>query len=286
RLNETALLLGENLERSATDHQDDSLGPDEGPDEGDRDGQERLLAFLDAELAAERLAVVAEQLVQHESAVDEGIWRALLAALDAHGAASATGPPRAMVPSLLDEAKHSVWALATGTDDHNDRAQRVAFAVIRLADALGMVEGADGATPAQDRAVARSPMDQPSDGEVPIAGSAGPDGSAHSDTDEDAATGTDADVPQGLTLSTRQALQVGIAASLAIVVGELVSPTRWYWAVLTAFIVFVNTTSRGDVLSRGWQRLVGTIGGVLAGMGLAVLVSGQELLALLVLFGC
>src|SRR5262249_39012470 len=94
------------------------------------------------------------------------------------------------------------------------------------------------------------------------------------------------DVPQGLTLSTRQALQVGIAASLAIVVGELGSPTRWYWAVLTAFIVFVNTTSRGDVLSRGWQRLVATIGGVLAGMGLAVVVSGQELLALLVLFGC
>lgn len=69
-------------------------------------------------------------------------------------------------------------------------------------------------------------------------------------------------------------------------IGELVSPARWYWAVLTAFLVFAGTSSRGDVLSRGWQRLVGTIGGVLAGMGLAVLVSGHELLALLVMSGC
>ena len=68
-------------------------------------------------------------------------------------------------------------------------------------------------------------------------------------------------------------------------IGELVSPARWYWAVLTAFVVFAGTSNRGDVLSRGWQRLVGTIGGVLAGMGLAVLVSGHELLALLALFG-
>jgi uncharacterized membrane protein YccC len=42
------------------------------------------------------------------------------------------------------------------------------------------------------------------------------------------------------------------------VVGELVSPARWYWAVLTAFVVFAGTNSRGDVLSHGWQRLVGT----------------------------
>jgi uncharacterized membrane protein YccC len=50
--------------------------------------------------------------------------------------------------------------------------------------------------------------------------------------------------------------------------------------------VFAGTSSRGDVLSRGWQRIVGTIGGVLAGMGLAVLVSGHELLALLLTFVC
>ena len=77
-----------------------------------------------------------------------------------------------------------------------------------------------------------------------------------------------------------------MATSLAIIVGEFISPARWYWAVITAFVVFAGTNSRGDVLSRGAQRIVGTIGGVVAGMGLAVLVSGQYLAALLLLFAC
>ncbi|HZS22471.1 MAG TPA: FUSC family protein [Pseudonocardiaceae bacterium] len=300
RLNEAALLLGENLERNAADPAEGSprpgQGPREGPDEGadqgpeesGREGRELLLAFLDAELAAERLAVAAEQLVQHESLMDERNRRALLAGVDRLGAASATGILPGSVHGLLDGAKRSIWALATETVGQNDRAQRVAFAAIRLADALATVLGIDGAAPARDHELARPPMDQPADGRVPATESGGPDGPASSESgiDEGAAPGTDAQRPQGLALSTRQALQVGIAASLAIVIGELVSPARWYWAVLTAFIVFVNTSSRGDVLSRGWQRLVGTIGGVLAGMGLAVLVSGHELAALLVLFGC
>lgn len=304
RLNEAALLLGENLERNAADRAEGSprpeQGPREGPDEGTDQGtdqgpeepyrkdQELLLAFLDAELAAERLAVAAEQLVQHESLMDERNRRALLAGVDRLGAASATGIPPGIVHGLLDGAKRSIWALATEAVGQNDRAQRVAFAAIRLADALATVLGVDGAAPARDHELAHPPMDQLADGRVPATESGGPDGRAGSEpgTDEGAAPGTDAQRPQGLALSTRQALQVGIAASLAIVIGELVSPARWYWAVLTAFIVFVNTSSRGDVLSRGWQRLVGTIGGVLAGMGLAVLVSGHELAALLVLFGC
>lgn len=52
--------------------------------------------------------------------------------------------------------------------------------------------------------------------------------------------------------------------------------------MFTAFIVFGGTNSRGDVLSRGGQRLLGTTGGV----GLAVVVSGHELPAVLVVFGC
>ncbi len=115
-----------------------------------------------------------------------------------------------------------------------------------------------------------------------------PDGPTPADGDRDGENDTGADTagPEGLRLSTRQALQVGVATSLAIIVGELVSPSRWYWAVSTAFVVFVGTSSRGDVLSRGSQRVVGTIGGVIAGMGLAVLVGGHPLPALLLLFGC
>ncbi len=282
RLNDTGLLLADSVQQRSADHR----GAFEGRDAREGDGEDFTLGILDAELAAERLAVATERLAQCEAPLDDGSRRALLAGLGGLGAASATGTPPATAAVLLEEARRSVSALAAETQGRSDRTQRVAFAVIRLADALEAARRADGPAPMRDGSAARPPKDRPDDGPSPMDQLGGPDGSVDSDAEEDAATTTDGDQPQGLALSTRQAIQVGIATSLAIVVGELVSPTRWYWAVLTAFLVFAGTSSRGDVLSRGWQRTLGTIGGVLAGMGLAVLVSGHELLALLVMFGC
>ncbi len=282
RLNDAALLLADSVEQRGADHR----GAFEGRYARERVGEAFTLDILDAELAAEGLAVAAERLAQCEAPLDDGSRRALLAGLQDLGAASATGTPPATVDALLEEARRSVSALAAETQGRTDRTQRVALAVIRLADALEAARRAVGPAPARDDSAARLPRGQPEGGPVPMDQLGGPDGSVNSDADEDAATTTDVDVPQGLALSTRQAIQVGIATSLAIVIGELVSPARWYWAVLTAFLVFAGTSSRGDVLSRGSQRIVGTIGGVLAGMGLAVLVSGHELLSLLVMFGC
>ena len=282
RLNDTAVLLADGVAQRGADHR----GSFEGGDARDGDGDAFTLGILDAELAAERLAVATERLVQRAAPVDAGSRRALLAGLQGLGAALATGTPPGMVAALLAQARRSVSALAAETQGRRNRTQRVAFAVIRLADALEAARRADGPAPARDDPAARLPTDRLDGGPVPIDQLGGPDGSVDSDADEDAATGAATNQPQGLSLSTRQAIQVGIATSLAIVVGELVSPARWYWAVLTAFLVFAGTSSRGDVLSRGWQRIVGTIGGVVTGMGLAVLVSGHELLALVVMFGC
>jgi hypothetical protein len=282
RLNDTALLLADSVERGA-----DQRGELEGRDATGSDGEAFTLGVLDAELAAERLAVATGRLVQRGSLVDTNSRRALLAGLRGLGAALATGTPPAMVDALLEQARRSVSALAAETQGRRDRTQRVAFAVDRFADALQAARHADGLAPARDDSPARLPRDQADGGPVPVDEHEGADGPGSSDADEDATSGTAAtDQPQGLALSTRQAIQGGIATSLAIVVGELVSPARWYWAVLTAFLVFAGTSSRGDVLSRGWKRIVGTIGGVLAGMSLAVLVSGHELLGLLVMFGC
>ena len=277
RLNDAALLLADSADhRGAFEDRDARAG----------DGEAFTLGILDAELAAEGLAVATERLAQREAPLDNGSRRALLAGLRGLGTASATGTPPATVDALLQEARRSVSALAAETQGSRYRTQRVAFAVIRLADALEAARHAVGAAPAKDDSAAPLPRDQPDGRPVPVEQPCSPDGAGDSDTDENAAAKTDADQPPGLALSTRQAVQVGIATSLAIVIGELVSPARWYWAVLTAFLVFAGTSSRGDVLSRGWQRIVGTIGGVLAGMGLAVLVGGHELLSLLVMFGC
>ncbi|MGZ8178946.1 FUSC family protein [Williamsia sp. SKLECPSW1] len=72
--------------------------------------------------------------------------------------------------------------------------------------------------------------------------------------------------------TTRTAIQVAVATSIATVLGELVSPARWYWAVLSAFVVFTGTTTRGEILTRAGHRIVGTVVGVLAGVLLAAVV--------------
>jgi uncharacterized membrane protein YccC len=79
--------------------------------------------------------------------------------------------------------------------------------------------------------------------------------------------------PTGLRRpTTRAAVQVAVGSSVAIVGGELLSAQRWYWAVLTCWIVFLNTASTGEILVKGYRRLVGTVLGVVAGIGLAALV--------------
>ncbi|MFI2507689.1 FUSC family protein [Streptomyces sp. NPDC018972] len=79
--------------------------------------------------------------------------------------------------------------------------------------------------------------------------------------------------PKGLRRpTTRAAVQVSVGSTLAIVGGELLSAHRWYWAVLTCWIVFINTASTGEILVKGYRRLLGTVFGVVAGILLAALV--------------
>ena len=86
--------------------------------------------------------------------------------------------------------------------------------------------------------------------------------------------------------TTRQAIQVAVAASLAIVTGELVSPARWYWAVIAAFVIFAGTNSWGETLTKGWQRLLCTLLGVPCGVLVATLVGGDRTAALAGIFVC
>ncbi|MER7481400.1 FUSC family protein [Streptomyces sp. NPDC126510] len=75
--------------------------------------------------------------------------------------------------------------------------------------------------------------------------------------------------------TTRAAVQVAVGSALAIVGGELLSSQRWYWAVLTCWIVFLNTASTGEILVKGYRRLLGTVFGVVAGIVLAGLVGNH-----------
>ncbi|MFE2989111.1 FUSC family protein [Streptomyces sp. NPDC059262] len=92
-----------------------------------------------------------------------------------------------------------------------------------------------------------------------------------SEQDED-----DADDRTGLQRpTTRAAFQVAVGSSLAIAGGEFLSSQRWYWAVLTCWVVFLNTASTGEILVKGYRRLLGTVFGVVAGVALAGVVGNH-----------
>ncbi|MER5883319.1 FUSC family protein [Streptomyces sp. NPDC001941] len=86
--------------------------------------------------------------------------------------------------------------------------------------------------------------------------------------------------------TTRAACQVAIGSALAIAGGELISEQRWYWAVLTCWVVFLNTSSTGEILVKGGRRLAGTLVGVVFGLGLTALVTGHVGLVLALVLLC
>jgi hypothetical protein len=96
-----------------------------------------------------------------------------------------------------------------------------------------------------------------------------------------------ADEPKsGMNASTKAAIQVAVATSAATVLGELISPDRWYWAVLTAFLVFTGVSTRGEILTRAGHRIVGTIAGVVAGVLLSALVGNHPPVQIILLVIC
>ncbi|MFF3919147.1 FUSC family protein [Streptomyces sp. NPDC001852] len=79
--------------------------------------------------------------------------------------------------------------------------------------------------------------------------------------------------------TTRTALQVATGSALAIGGGDLLSPQRWYWAVFTCWVVYISTSSTGEILVRGYRRLLGTVMGAVAALALAALIGNDPRLA-------
>ncbi|WP_410586843.1 FUSC family protein [Amycolatopsis sp. lyj-23] len=74
---------------------------------------------------------------------------------------------------------------------------------------------------------------------------------------------------------TRSAIQAVVGGGLAVLGGTLVSHQRWYWAVLTVFVVFIGASSAGATFVKGVRRLGGTLIGIVGGVLLALLVGGN-----------
>lgn len=90
-------------------------------------------------------------------------------------------------------------------------------------------------------------------------------------------------------LAWRLATRVTIAAALAMAGGMALSPQRWFWAVITVYVVFLNVRSRGETIYKGVQRLIGTIFGIASGLVIATAFSGdgtlETITLLLSIFG-
>ncbi|MFD7295147.1 FUSC family protein [Streptomyces sp. NPDC059897] len=86
--------------------------------------------------------------------------------------------------------------------------------------------------------------------------------------------------------TTRAAFQVAVGSALAIVGGEFLSSQRWYWAVLTCWVVFLNTASTGEIVIKGYRRVLGTVLGVVAGVLLAGAVGNHTWVAFVLVLVC
>jgi uncharacterized membrane protein YccC len=85
---------------------------------------------------------------------------------------------------------------------------------------------------------------------------------------------------------TRSAIQAVIGGGLAVLGGELVSHQRWYWAVLTVFVVFIGSSTAGATFVKGARRLGGTLIGIVGGVLLTLLVSGNTPATLVLILVC
>ncbi len=78
-----------------------------------------------------------------------------------------------------------------------------------------------------------------------------------------------------MALPIRQAVQVAVSGGLAILAGRWLSPERYYWAVIAAFIMSAGTATRSEAMLKGLNRVIGTLAGLVAAVGLAEVTAGH-----------
>lgn len=86
-----------------------------------------------------------------------------------------------------------------------------------------------------------------------------------------------------IPLTTRQAIQVAVAGTLAIIAGRELSQARYYWAVIATFIAFTGTATRSETSIKAGNRVLGTLLGFGVGLGLVHLTAGHTIWLLAVI---
>ncbi|SNR25196.1 FUSC family protein [Blastococcus mobilis] len=264
RLNETALTVHGQL----TQHRDDTGRP------LDVDVEQLLRVVFDAELAAERLGSSAERVAATVEEISPAVRARLHDALEAVGTElqTATNPVDLTAAGRRAAGVLDIDPGSPSTED-GDATEDVRRLALALHETAGAV--------VQLHLLAASPADRTGIGDGPVsAGEKETVDERPKNMERPAGEESPDTVPTRLGPSTRRAIQVGVATSLAIVAGNLLSATRWYWAFISALVIFLGTESSGQTLARGWQRLLGTVLGLAAGVVLATAVRGDTVASL------
>lgn len=109
-------------------------------------------------------------------------------------------------------------------------------------------------------------------------------GEVLSDVPEEESSEKESPKEEGWKPTTKKAYQALVAGVLAIIAGQIISPTQPYWVLLTTFVVLLGTESIGRIYTKGYQRSLGTIIGAVIGFTFANLLSGNFVLELIFLF--
>jgi uncharacterized membrane protein YccC len=80
----------------------------------------------------------------------------------------------------------------------------------------------------------------------------------------------------------RATIQVAVAATIAIIVGDIVYGQRLYWAVLATFLAFMATTNSGEQVRKALFRVGGTAIGIVLGDVLVHVTGGHVWSSLLI----
>jgi len=89
--------------------------------------------------------------------------------------------------------------------------------------------------------------------------------------------------------TVRIAGQSALGLALAFATSQALFPHRWTWAIVTAFAVSGGARSRGHVLLRSGERLVGAVGGTVVATVVAGSLGGHtvaSVVAIFALLGC
>jgi uncharacterized membrane protein YgaE (UPF0421/DUF939 family) len=165
---------------------------------------------------------------------------------------------------LIDHVRNTTQPISQPEEaDHHAAivVHRFAGSIINLADALTdwLAAGQQAASHAEGAAF-QSP--------VKLAAGWLPGSAAVS---SQASTESDAHARNGISLNrhTRTTIQTMVAAAIAIIAGDALSGSHFYWAVIAVMVTLAGTNNSGEQTRKAILRIVGTLAGVGIGITLA-----------------